>query len=80
MNFKTSLQRRFFMFGFFNTLIGFIIKPNTAFAGTKTMENYKKLTNSDWEDRLSKSAYNVLRQEGTERPFSSPLNNVSRLR
>ena len=66
------------MIGFFNSLFGFIIKPKSAFASSETMYNYKTLTDSDWENRLSKDAYNVLRKEGTERPFSSPLNEEKR--
>ena len=67
------------MLGFLNTLFGFIINPKSAFAAPKPMENYKTLTDSDWENRLSKDAFYVLRKEGTERPFSSSLNNEKRL-
>ena len=73
-----TLKRRFLMFGFFNTLLGFIIKPNKAVAGLKTMTDYKSLSDKDWETRLAKDAYYVLRKEGTERPFSSTLNNEKR--
>ena len=66
------------MIGFFNSLFGFIIKSKSAFASSEPMYNYKTLTDSDWENRLSKDAYNVLRKEGTERPFSSPLNEEKR--
>ena len=66
------------MIGFFNTLFGFIIKPKSALASSKPMENYKTLTDADWENRLSKDAFYVLRKEGTERPFSSSLNNEKR--
>ena len=66
------------MFGLLNTLFGFIIKPKSAFAVSKPMENYKTLTDADWENRLSKDAFYVLRKEGTERPFSSPLNDEKR--
>ncbi|MFN2287198.1 MAG: peptide-methionine (R)-S-oxide reductase MsrB [Chromatocurvus sp.] len=31
-----------------------------------------------WRDKLSSSAYDVLRKEGTERPFTSPLNEEKR--
>ena len=66
------------MIGFLNTLLGFIIKPKSAFAASKPMENYKTLTDADWENRLSKDAFYVLRKEGTERPFSSSLNDEKR--
>ena len=66
------------MIGFLNTLFGFIIKPKSVFAGSKPMYDYKTLTDAEWEKRLSKEAFYVLRKEGTERPFSSPLNDEKR--
>ena len=65
------------MFGLLNTLFGFTIKPKSAFA-SNPMENYKTLTDADWENRLPKDAFYVLRKEGTERPFSSSLNDEKR--
>ncbi|TXE19586.1 peptide-methionine (R)-S-oxide reductase MsrB [Psychroserpens burtonensis] len=35
-------------------------------------------TEAEWKKELSSEAYYVLRQEGTERPFSSELNNEKR--
>ncbi len=37
-------------------------------------ENWANLTTSEWQDRLTEQEFYVLRKEGTERPFSSPLN------
>ena len=36
------------------------------------------MSDAAWRQKLSPAAYNVLRQEGTERPYSSPLNDEHR--
>ena len=36
------------------------------------------LTEAQWRSKLTKSEFYVLRQEGTERPYSSPLNEEKR--
>jgi len=66
------------MIGIFNTFLGFIIKPKRSFAVSRNMDNYKTLTDLEWEKRLPKDAFYVLRKEGTERPFSSTLNDEKR--
>ncbi len=44
---------------------------------TKTMEKIS-LSDAEWKAKLTPEQYNILRQEGTERAFTSPLNNEKR--
>ena len=40
--------------------------------------SWRKLSDADWKKRLSPPVYNILRQDGTEPPGSSPLLNEHR--
>jgi peptide-methionine (R)-S-oxide reductase len=39
---------------------------------------FRKLTAADWKKRLPALSFHVMREEGTENPFSSPLNKEHR--
>lgn len=41
---------------------------------TNTDINWSALSESEWRDRLTDLEFSILRKEGTERPFTSPLN------
>lgn len=58
-----------------------LLARNPANAGTPPQPPAKfevTMTDAEWRKKLSPAQYNVLRQEGTERPFSSPLNDEHR--
>ncbi len=43
-----------------------------------TKEFSVHMSNQEWKDKLSPKAYRVLREQGTERAFTSPLNDEHR--
>ena len=47
-------------------------------ATVPTSNDTLELGDKQWRERLDRVAYEVLREEATERPFSSPLNNEKR--
>ena len=69
------LRRRSLIVLLFGGIMRFLLRPIEVFASSAKPEDSWKLNNGEWKKRLSSEAFSVLRKEGTERPFSSPLNN-----
>ena len=70
--------RRFFILIPIMSILNFIIKPKKVFALLKSSSQEWNLSKEEWKKKLSPEAYLILREEGTERAFSSPLNNEKR--
>jgi peptide-methionine (R)-S-oxide reductase len=65
---ETNMRRRIFLAG----LMG-----SAAFGASASAFEVTK-TDAEWKKLLSPAAYDVLRHEGTEAPYSSPLNKEHR--
>ncbi len=59
-------------------LVSPLLGGRKAEAAGKAADPAWQLSEAAWKERLSPAAFAVLRREGTERPFSSPLNNEKR--
>ena len=69
-------SRRTALFG--GAVLGlFAVAPRAFAAGNADQafanSPFRKLTDADWQKRLPHAAYEVLRHEDTEQPFTSPL-------
>lgn len=75
--FLTLLERKIMKKNLFLILITLVFSCNSS--AQKTSEAEKESfpvtkTDAEWKAQLTEKQYYVLRQAGTERPFSSPLN------
>ena len=76
------MNRRKFLFTSVAGVAGVATLRHAPLAGAQgsKIEKIEKLvkTEDEWRKILAPAQFAVLRQEGTERPFSSPLNNEKR--
>jgi peptide-methionine (R)-S-oxide reductase len=76
MNNSSPLNRRVLLTGGLAALMTGTALAGAAFAATEDAfanSPFRKVTDAGWRKRLSKASYDVLRNEGTEYPGSSPL-------
>lgn len=66
------MQRRLFLKTATLTLVTAMLPPSLLKAAQKASSDWK-LTAAQWKQRLTDQQYNILREAGTERPYTSPL-------
>lgn len=66
------MQRRLFLKTATLTLVTAMLPPSLLKASQKANSDWK-LTAAQWKQRLTDQQYNILREAGTERPYTSPL-------
>ena len=72
------LSRRSFILILIMPLLKFIFKPNKVLASSSASQEDWNLSKEAWKERLTPETYYILREEGTERAFSSSLNEEKR--
>ena len=72
------LSRRTFILIPTMPILKIIFKPMQVLASSLTSKEEWNLSKDEWKSRLSPESYYILREEGTERAFSSQLNNEKR--
>ena len=72
------LSRRTFILIPTMSILKTFFKPMQVLASSIASKEEWNLSKEEWKSRLSPESYYILREEGTERAFSSPLNNEKR--
>ena len=73
------LSRRTFILIPTMSILKIIFKPIRVLASSLDSKEDWNLSKDEWKSRLSPESYYILREEGTERAFSSQLNNEKRI-
>ena len=72
------LSRRTFILIPTMSILKTFFKPMQVLASSIASKDEWNLSKEEWKSRLSPESYYILREEGTERAFSSELNNEKR--
>ena len=72
------LSRRSFILIPTMSILKFILKPNQVLASSVALDEDWNLSKEEWKNKLDPETYYILREEGTERAFSSQLNDEKR--
>ncbi len=72
------LSRRYFILITTMSILKFFLKSKKALASSEDSQEEWNLTQEEWKNKLTPESYYILREEGTERAFSSNLNNEKR--
>ena len=72
------LSRRTFILILTMSILKTFFKPMQVLASSMASKEEWNLSKEEWKSRLSPESYYILREEGTERAFSSKLNNEKR--